>query len=253
MVEPIHDGVLKFINQNRIRNGNLPGRKVLIFGEPKIGKTVLAARLGKHNWFVTDEDGYTALENESMRKLCGHWDGTVFEKWADVRIILQAAEAGQLICECGELVDNVILDTVSGMINHTVQQIIASGTTPRDGKVSPEAAGRPDYLVSRERLIPVMSQIATMRKVSVTLTMHTRETGKVKTQVLPDAHNSAYEVINKYVSVQAHLTMNLEGERMLQVAPTGNGVVAGSRYDFPKAFVTDDEFVAHIENWKGVI
>lgn len=253
MAEPVADGILNFINQNRIRNGALPARKILIFGAPKLGKTVLAARLGKHNWFVTDEDGYTSLENDSMRAFCGHWDGTLFEKWADVRIILQAAEAGQLKCTCGEPVDNVILDTVSGMINHTVQQIIMSGTTPKTGKVSPEAAGLPDYLVSRERLIPVMSQIASMRKVSVTLTMHAREAGKVKTQVVPDAHNSAYEVINKYVSVQAHLTMNEEGERMLQVAPTGNGIVAGSRYDFPKPFVTDDEFVAHIENWKGVI
>lgn len=231
----------------------IAGRKLLIFGSPKIGKTVLAARLGKCNFFITDEDGYTSLLNASVKDKVGHWRAMPFNDWASVKQVLQAGEAGQLKCQtCGNPFDNYVLDTVSGIVAQVLQEIVQSGTTPTDGKISPEAAGRPDYLVSRERLYPVMRQIAQMRNASVTLLMHTREVGKVKPQILPDVHNAAYEVINKYVSVQAYLSIK-DGQRMLQVRPNGNGIAAGSRYDFPDVFVSDDDFVAHIEQWKKAI
>ena len=67
-----------------------------------------------------------------------------------------------------------------------------------------------------------------------------------------DGHAAAFKVINKYVSVMAYLKMDNENRRVLQVMPNGNGVAVKTRYHFPSVFVTDDEFVAHIEKWKGV-
>ncbi len=252
MVTPLDPRLVDYINKQRVGNNVAPGRKILIFSVPKVGKTILAARLGKHNFFITDEDGYTALKNDSVKDLVGHWDAVPFMDWPTTRQVLQAVEAGQILCkDCSEPVDNVILDTMSGMIGISLQGIIQTAGTPKTGKVAPEAPGLPDYFISRERLIPVMSQIALMRNASVTLTMHMREEGKVRPQIQPDAHKSAYEVINKYISLQAYLTVQ-DGQRILQVKNNGNNVVVGGRYDFPSEFVTDDEFVAHIEKWKGV-
>lgn len=254
MATPLNQNLVDYINSKRLgEKRKTAGRKIVIYSVPKIGKTVLAARLGKHNMFIVDDgDGYSALMNESVHGMIGHWDVLPFMDWASVKQFLQAGEAGQILCQCGEPIDNWVLDTASGMIMLELQKIIATAGTPMDGKVAPEAPGRPDYMVSRDRLIPVMSQISAMSNASVTLLMHMREVGKVKPQVVPDAHNAAIEVINKYVSVQAYLQMDNDGNRILQVRPNGNNVVVGTRYDFPKDFVTDDEFVSHIEKWKSL-
>ena len=249
---PLEPNAVKFIKSHSIKatgNGVPAARKLLIFSQPKVGKTVLGARLGKHNWLVTDEDGFTSLTNDSVRKVIGHWDGTTFEKWVDVRMVLQAAEAGQIICECGEPVDNIILDTVSGMVAETLQQIAAGAGTPKTGRVAPESAGRPDYMVSKDRILPVMQQIAQMRNCSVTLLAHTKGGTKDAPNVVPDIHGAAYEVVNKYISLQAYMFID-DGTRKLQVGAMGNQIVTGSRYDFPANIVTDDEFVAHVEKWK---
>lgn len=252
MVTPLNQPLVDYINKQRLGDARKKaGRKLVIYSVPKIGKTVLAARLGAHNMFIADDgDGYSSLMNDSIQPLIGHWDVLPFTDWASVRQILQAGEAEQIKCECGEPIDNWVLDTTSGMIMLELQSIIKNAGTPLSGKVAPEAPGLPDYMISRDRLVPVMSQVASMRNASVTLLMHMREVGKVQPQVVPDAHNAAIEVINKYVSLQAYLTMDDEGQRILQVRANGNRVVVGSRLDFDSDFVTDDDFVKAIERWK---
>jgi hypothetical protein len=188
--------------------------------------------------------------NDNIKPLIGHWDSMPFMDWASVKQMLQAGEAGQILCECGEPIDNWILDTMSGMVFATLKQIVDGAGATQEGKVAPEAPNRPEYMISRDRLIPVMQQIASMRNASVTMLVHMREHGKVDTHIGLDVHSAAAEVINKYTSVQAYLTMNAEGQRILQVRQTGNKVIAGSRYEFGSDFVTDDEFVAGIERWK---
>lgn len=254
MASPLDEKMVAIMQRQLFGEKQIAGRKILIHSKEGLGKSVLACRLGLHNLIITDEDGYTALSNDSVRGLIGHWRAAEFTSWADVRHYLQAVEAKQLYCECGELFDNVILDTATGMIAITIQQIVKAGITTDKGKISSETAGRPDYLVSRERLVPVMSQIALMKNASVTILMH-QKAGKTPDEtVVPDAHNAAWEVIRKYTSLIAWLTLNAPGhvgERMLQVRPNGNGVAVKTRYDFPDDFVSDDEFVDHIKKWKS--
>lgn len=254
MSTPLDPRLIDYINSQRLgKKRALPSRKLVIFSVPKIGKTVLAARLGQHNMFIADDgDGYSSLTNGKVMPLIGHWDVLPFLDWASVKQMLQAGDAGQILCECGEPIDNWVLDTASGMIMMELQRIIKTAGTPQTGKVAPEAPGLPDYMVSRDRLIPVMSQISSMRNASVTLLMHMREVGKVNPVVVPDAHNAAIEVINKYISLQAYLSMDENGQRILQVQPNGNRIVVGSRRDFGGDFVTDDDFVKQMSEWKGV-
>lgn len=254
MVTPLSEGMITLMQKQMFGESEVAGRKILIHSKEGLGKTVLACRLGQHNLIITDEDGYTALQNDSVRPIIGHWQAVEFSQWADVRHYLQAVEAQQLRCKCGELIDNVVLDTVTGMVAITIQQIVAANITTDKGKISSETAGRPDYLVSRERLVPVMSQIALMKNASVTMLMHQKAGKTPDEQIAPDAHNAAWEVIRKYTSVIAWLTFNAPGhvgERMLQVRPNGNGVAVKTRYDFPETFVSDDEFVGHVEKWKS--
>src|SRR3954454_1143090 len=146
---PLDPKLADYLQRQTFGSGEIAGRKILIYSKEGIGKTVLACRLGKHNLVITDEDGYTSLSNSSVSDITGHWRGIEFKDWATVKQLLQAAEAGQLKCNCGEPFDNVVLDTVTGMISIVIQEIIRTGIATDKGKVSSETAGRPDYLVSR--------------------------------------------------------------------------------------------------------
>lgn len=252
---PLKPELIAYINRQRLgeEGKKVAGRKITIYSLPKVGKSVLAARLGQHNMFITDEDGYTSLMNDEVKPLIGHWDSLPWMDWPTVKQYLQAGEAKQILCECGEPIDNWIIDTMSGMVMGTLREIVRTANATQEGKTAPENPNRPEYMISRDRLIPVMQQVAQMRSASVTMLLHQREHDtKTNPHLNLDVHKAAAQVINKYTSVQAYLSMDENGQRKLQVRATSNKIVTGSRYQFPKDFVTDDEFVDHIEKWKAM-
>lgn len=167
-------------------------------------------------------------------------------------MILPLIEDGKFTADDGEPFDNVIFDTMSGMVGVEIRNIVSSGVVTSEGKVSKELAGRPDYFLSEQRLADVMKDIAQLKRCSVTMLFHTRIGDKLTPAdfTRADVHAGAFKVINKYTSVIAYLDI-VDGKRQLQVMPTGNGVSTKTRYRFPSAFVSDDEFVEHIKKWKG--
>src|SRR5690349_13105251 len=98
MTVPLNESTVATFQGQLFGGGAVAGRKILIYSREGIGKTVLACRLGQHNLIITDEDGYTALENDSVRGLIGHWQAIPFKKWVLVAGILQAVEFKQLKC-----------------------------------------------------------------------------------------------------------------------------------------------------------
>lgn len=245
------DLFLKWLEKKSSRPSEITARVILIFSEAGLGKTVLACKLGKRICLITDEiAGTSSLINhpdiESNVRV------VPFHSWDRTRKILPLIEEGLFRHYDGEPFDTIVFDTISGMITLEVQDIVKSGVATEKGKVSAEVAGRPDYLVSEQRIIPVMNDIANLRNCSVVMLSHQRLGDKLTpgANTRADAHAAAFKVINKYVSVMAYMKINQKGERELQVMPNGNGVAVKTRYHFPKEFVTDDEFVAHIEKWK---
>jgi hypothetical protein len=254
------DLVLKWMNAKSRRPAEIKSKVVLIFSEAGLGKTVLACRLGERIALITNEiQGSASLSNHpeverNVRVIPftppdafvgqGYWDWT--------RKMIPLIESGQFRHYDDEPFDTIVLDTISGMISDEIQQIVKSGAATEKGKVSQEVAGRPDYLVSEQRIRPVLTDIANLERCSVVFTSHQRLGDKLTpgANTRADAHAAAFKEINKYVSVMAYLKIE-NGKRMLQVMPTGNGVAVKSRYHFSKTIVTDDEFVAEIEKWKS--
>lgn len=254
------DLVLKWLEKKSVRPGDITANVILIFSEAGLGKTVLACRLGRRVALITNElAGSSALTNhpeieKNVRVIPfsppdslafkGYWDWT--------RKMIPLIEEGKFCHYDGEPFDLIVLDTVSGMISDEIDQIVKSGVATEKGKISLEVAGRPDYLVSETRIKPVLHDIANLTRCSVVMLSHQRLGDKLTpgANTRADAHAAAFKEINKYVSVMAYLKMDGPNQRVLQVMPNGNGVAVKTRYHFPKEFVTDDEFVAHIEKWK---
>ena len=246
-----NEKILEYLKKKTFGPQEIAGRKIAIFSLPGHGKTVLATRLGKQNLIITDEDGYTSLSNHP--ELNGTWKAINFKSWDIVRLMLPVIESGEFTADNGEPFDNVIFDTMSGMIAEEIQNIVKSGVTTQEGKVSPELAGRPDYFLSEQRLLPVMKMIAQMKRCSVTMLFHVRTGDKLTPgdYTRPETHAAAFRTINKYTSVIAFLEMKGVNKRRLKVMPTDNGVSVKTRHNFGSEFVTDDEFVKEIEKWKG--
>lgn len=247
----LDDLMLKWLERKTRRPSEIRAKVVLIFSEAGLGKTVLGCRLGKRIALITNElAGSSALTNhpeieKNVRVI-------PFQSWDRTRRIIPLIEEGKFRHYDDEPFDTIVLDTISGMIGDEIQDIVKSGVATEKGKVSAEVAGRPDYLVSEQRIRPVLTDIANLERCSVVMLSHQRLGDKLTpgANTRADAHAAAFKEINKYVSVMAYLRVTGPNKRELQVMPNGNGVAVKSRYHFPSEFVSDDEFVAHIEKWK---
>lgn len=244
--------LLKWLEKRSRKPEEIASRVIAIFSEAGVGKTVLACRLGKRVALITNEmQGSSSLDNhpdikENVRVI-------PFRDWNFTAQIIPLIEEGKFCHYDGERFDVIVLDTVNGMLLEELREIVESGVTPQKGRLTSETASQPDYLVSRDRLIPVMSAISNLTHCTVVLLSHQRLGDKLTpgANTRMEGHASAFQLINKYVSVMAYLKMDGPRKRVLQVMPNGNGIAVKTRYHFPSEVVTDDDFVAHIEKWKG--
>ncbi|GHF92244.1 AAA family ATPase [Streptomyces griseosporeus] len=245
------EDLLKWLEKKSRKPEEITAKVISIFSEAGVGKTVLACRLGKRVCLITDElQGSSSLANHP--EVQKNVRVVPWRDWDFTAQIIPVIEAGEFRHYDGEPFDVIVLDTISGMIAEELQSIVKTGAATQQGKVSAEVAGRPDYLVSEQRIIPVMKAIANLERCMVVLLSHQRLGDKLTpgANTRMDAHAAAFRVINKYVSVMAYLRMAGPKKRELKVLPTGDGIAVKSRYHFPSEVVSDDDFVAHIEKWK---
>ena len=245
--------LLQWLEKKSKTPEEIKAKVILIFSEAGLGKTVLACKLGKRVCLITNEmAGSSSLINHP--DIHPRVRVVPFRDWDFTCQIIPLIEDGKFVHYDGEPFDLIVLDTVGGMLTEEIHAIVKAGVTTENGRLSAETPSRPDYLVSEQRIIPLMSAIANVTRCSVVLLSHQRLGDKLTpgANTRADGHAAAFKVINKYVSIMAYLKMDGSKKRVLQVMPNGNGVAVKTRYHFPSEFVTDDEFVAHIEKWKGV-
>lgn len=246
------EAMLKWLEGKSRRPDEIASKVIAIFSEAGLGKTVLACKLGRRVCLITNEkNGSSSLANHPELK--DNVRVVPFRDWDLTAQIIPLIEDGKFVHYDGEPFDLIALDTVNGMLMEELAGIVKAEVTPASGRLSAETAARPDYLVSRDRLVPVMSAISNLDRCTVVLLSHLRLGDKLTpgASTRMEGHASAFQLINKYVSVMAYLKMNAQGNRELQVMPTGNGIAVKTRYRFPSEVISDDDFVAHIEKWKG--
>lgn len=243
--------LLKWLEKKSKAPDEIASKVIAIFSEAGIGKTILSCKLGKRVCLITNEmNGSSSLANHPDIK--DNVRVVPFRNWDFTAQIIPLIEEKKFVHYDGEPFDVISFDTINGMLAEEIHSIVKSQITPASGRLTAETASQPDYLVSRDRLIPVMNAISNLTRCTVVLLSHTRLGDKLTpgANTRMEGHASAYQLINKYVSVMAYLKMDGDGNRVLQVMPNGNGVAVKTRYRFPSVVVSDDDFVAHIEKWK---
>ena len=231
-------------------SSDIKGRMIAIYGNEGVGKSVLAAQLGKSNLFISDDNGTLSLQNHP--ELDDISVAIPFEGYEAAIEVLDYVEAEEFIHpKTGLPVDNVILDTVSGMVSDELRDSIENRAIKAEGgKLADNIPTRPHYLLNEQNFGPLMRKCGRMRNSSVTLLSHLRQGTKdvPGASTRADLHGAAYKLMAKYSSVVAF--MDMEGSnRMIRVMPE-QMIGAKTRYNFGKAKMTDAEFVAKVEQWK---
>lgn len=259
-LEPLPDNLLNYFVQRTYTADDISGRAIAIYADQGIGKTVLAASLGTSNLIVTDEpNGILSLRNHPelhAKTTALTFDGNDKGNgigYAKLGMVLRACENGQYIGKNGLPVDNVILDTVSGIVSTEIHRIIEDKDIPTEkGKLASNIPTQPTYLLSEQNFLPLMRMVAQMQNCSVTMTSHLRIGDKSVpgASTRPDMHGAVYKIMAKYCSVMGYLSLGGPTSRQIQVMP-GAILAAKTRLNFGKAVLTDLEFIEAIEKWKA--
>lgn len=243
--------LLKWLEKKSRKPDEIASKVIAIFSEAGIGKTVLSCKLGRRICLITNEmNGSSSLANHP--EIRDNVKVVPFRDWNFTAQIVPLIENEKFVHDDGEPFDVIVFDTIGGMVSEEVQSIVREGITPEKGRLSAETPSQPDYLVSEQRILPFLKAISNLTRCTVVLLSHQRLGDKLTpgANTRMDAHAAVFKQVNKYVSVMAYLRIE-NGQRVLQVMPNGNGVAVKTRYHFPSEVVTDRDFVAHIEEWKG--
>ena len=93
-------------------NKDLKGKYILIYGQPKIGKTTLAAQFPR-NLLLAFEPGYNALNNKMVQPIT---------KWGEFKTVLKQLEKP----EVQEKFDTITIDTADIAWDYCEKYICAS-------------------------------------------------------------------------------------------------------------------------------
>lgn len=233
---------------------DIKGRVIAIYSNEGVGKTVIGAKLGTSNLFITDDNGILSLKNHPELDAISF--AIPFEGYRETIDILDYVDSGEFVNpKTGTVVDNVIFDTVSGMCSTEIRTSIEGGAIKSEnGKLADNIPTRPHYLLNEQNFGPLMKRCGQMMNSSVTLLSHLR-TGTTDipgASTHADLHGAAYKLLAKYSSIVAYMEPGEPGgNRTLRVMPN-KMVGAKTRLNFGRSVVTDKEFVAAVEMWKPI-
>ena len=209
-----------------------PPKSVLIYGEPKVGKTTLAGT-------IANVEGYERILHIDMEESSSPLEAvnqniTVWE--------VPEGDVNAVNRMIGKLLDNpdhwdaVIFDTVS-----TYQKWVMDDLLRKSGKVKPEF----DHWNSLQLiLMDLMWELHRMKPLAFS-TFHTKvEKDDLRGEILtsPYVQGSARHSIGAVPDMLFRITINGKGQRVLQASPQ-KGVVSGNRYEHAihGQLLTDDE------------
>lgn len=219
-------------------NKDLKGKYILIYGQPKIGKTTLAAQFPK-NLLLAFEPGYNALNNKMVQPIT---------KWSDFRTVLRQLERP----EVQEKFDTITIDTADIAWDYCEKYICASN--PSDNGETPKALGDIPWgkgydLCKKEfdtslRKIAMLGYGLVIISHETTRTMKT-ESGQEYQRIMPTLAERPKLIVNRLVDIIAYLRLSEEDGKRYIYTRGNEKFEAGSRFPYlvPKVEMTYDNLV----------
>lgn len=220
-------------------NKDLRGKFILIYGQPKIGKTSLAAQFPK-NLLLAFEPGYNALNNAMVVPIT---------KWSEFKNVLKQLEKP----EVKEKFNTITIDTADICWDYCEKYICSSNVNENTGETPKTLGDIPwgkGYDLCKKEFDNALRQIAMLGYGLVIISHETTKTIKTESgqefqRIMPTLADRPKLIVNRLVDIIAYLRLsNDDGKRYIYTR--GNErFEAGSRFQYlePKIEMSYDNLV----------
>lgn len=224
-----------------------PYYKMMLFGEPGVGKTTLAAQLSESSLFIMSEWGDHVLKKDS----------DLYERTKRVPFTSFAAARGycELMADGTLPYTQLVLDNASGIQDKKLSQNMEDKSikdNPKIGRVHPDLSTQQDYQIVAHQMRPMIVDAMDLEK-DVTLICHTRpkdpERGEFK--IRPDLTKAIFNLANEKANMVVYMHKGRNGERLVQTNGT-DGIIAKSQLTSERV-MTVDQFIDEVNQWRNKI
>lgn len=214
-------------------NKDLKGKYILIYGQPKIGKTTLAAQFPR-NLLLAFEPGYNALNNKMVQPIT---------KWAEFRTVLKQLERPEI----QEKFDTITIDTADIAWDYCEKYICASNIS--DSGEVPKAIGDipwgKGYDLCKKEFDSALRRIAMLGYGLVIISHETTRTIKTESgqeyqRIMPTLAERPKLIVNRLVDIIAYLRLSEEDGKRYIYTRGNEKFEAGARFPYlsPKIEMT---------------
>ena len=223
-------------------NKDLKGKYILIYGQPKIGKTTLAAQFPR-NLLLAFEPGYNALNNKMVQPIT---------KWAEFKTVLRQLERP----EVKEKFDTITIDTADIAWDYCEKYICSSNINEQTGE-TPKTIGEipwgKGYDLCKKEFDGALRQIAMAGYGLVIISHETTRTIKTESgqefqKIMPTLAERPKLIVNRLVDIIAYLRISTEDGKRYIYTRGNERFEAGSRFPYltPKIEMTYNNLVEEL-------
>lgn len=220
-------------------NKDLKGKFILIYGQPKIGKTSLAAQFPR-NLLLAFEPGYNALNNAMVQPVT---------KWSEFKQVLKQLSQP----EVQNKFDTVTLDTVDLVWDACEKYICSQNVNEQTGETPKSLGDIPwgkGYDLCKKEFDGALRQIA-MLGYGMVLISHEQlknvktESGQEYQKFMPTLSDRPKLIANRLVDIIAYLRLSSEDGKRYIYTRGNDRFEAGSRFPLlaPKIEMTYNNLV----------
>ena len=220
-------------------NKDLKGKFILIYGQPKIGKTSLAAQFPR-NLLLAFEPGYNALNNAMVQPVT---------KWSEFKQVLKQLSQP----EVQNKFDTVTLDTVDLVWDACEKYICSQNINEQTGETPKSLGDIPwgkGYDLCKKEFDGALRQIA-MLGYGMVLISHEQlknvktESGQEYQKFMPTLSDRPKLIANRLVDIIAYLRLSSEDGKRYIYTRGNDRFEAGSRFPLlaPKIEMTYNNLV----------
>lgn len=203
---------------------DLKGKYIMIYGDPKVGKTTFASKFEKA-LLLAFEPGYNGLDNLMVQPIL---------KWGDFKTVIR--QLGQ--SEVKEKFSTIIIDTADIAWSYCEKYVLAQN--PNSMGEIPTSLGDiswgKGFTLCKKEYDEALRKIATMGYGLVIISHSKAKTikdnnGEEYERIVPTLPDMAKLIVNRLVDVIAYLRADDEGNRYLYTRGNKN-FEAGSRFQY---------------------